>query len=162
MWYYTGKMTFHKHLSVMINVHPGPHLIRLFLIWLLHIHLRWIIDANSQLFVATCSSIRVHKERACRLTGIIFLPPFFSPWILSTVFENCPKSCIQNYERSELRLHFKWKKFIKNAKNGPFWRVFDNLKLAVKHCYLFNRTKIGGNAKIEKLQMRHFEWPKVH
>ena len=23
----------------------------------------------------------------------------------------------------------------KNAKNGPFWRVFENLKLAVKQCY---------------------------
>ena len=26
-------------------------------------------------------------------------------------------------------------KFIKNAKNGQFWRVFENLKLAVKQCY---------------------------
>ena len=26
-------------------------------------------------------------------------------------------------------------KFIKNAKNGPIWRVFENLKLAVKQCY---------------------------
>ena len=26
-------------------------------------------------------------------------------------------------------------KLIKNAKNGPFWRVFDNLKLAVKQSY---------------------------
>ena len=26
-------------------------------------------------------------------------------------------------------------KSIKNAKNGPFWRVFENLKLAVKQCY---------------------------
>ena len=26
-------------------------------------------------------------------------------------------------------------KLIKNAKNGPFWRVFENLKLAVKKCY---------------------------
>ena len=24
---------------------------------------------------------------------------------------------------------------IKNVKNGPFWRVFENLKLAVKQCY---------------------------
>ena len=24
---------------------------------------------------------------------------------------------------------------IKNAKNGTFWRVFENLKLAVKQCY---------------------------
>ena len=26
-------------------------------------------------------------------------------------------------------------KLIKNAKNGPFWRVFENLKFAVKQCY---------------------------
>ena len=26
-------------------------------------------------------------------------------------------------------------KLIKNAKNGPFWRVIENLKLAVKQCY---------------------------
>ena len=26
-------------------------------------------------------------------------------------------------------------KLIKNAKNGPFWRVFENRKLAVKQCY---------------------------
>ena len=26
-------------------------------------------------------------------------------------------------------------KFIKNANNGPIWRVFENLKLAVKQCY---------------------------
>ena len=26
-------------------------------------------------------------------------------------------------------------KLIKNAKNAQFWRVFENLKLAVKQCY---------------------------
>ena len=26
-------------------------------------------------------------------------------------------------------------KFLKNAKNGLFWRFFENLKLAVKQCY---------------------------
>ena len=30
-------------------------------------------------------------------------------------------------------------KFIKNAKNGSFWRVFENLKLAVKQCYQTGR-----------------------
>ena len=30
---------------------------------------------------------------------------------------------------------FSGQKLIKNAKNGPFWRVFENLKLAVKQCY---------------------------
>ena len=26
-------------------------------------------------------------------------------------------------------------KFIKSAKNGPFWQVFENLKIAIKQCY---------------------------
>ena len=50
-------------------------------------------------------------------------------------FENYRKSRIQNCERSELRLHFEWPKFIKNSKNGSFWRVCENLKLAVKQYY---------------------------
>ena len=28
-----------------------------------------------------------------------------------------------------------WQKLIKNVKNDQFWRVFENLKLAVKQCY---------------------------
>ena len=27
------------------------------------------------------------------------------------------------------------RKLIKNAKKGPFWRVLENLRVAVKHCY---------------------------
>ena len=42
-------------------------------------------------------------------------------------------------------------KLIKNAKNGPFWRVIENLKLAGKQCYqtcqFFYRTKIGGKCQ---------------
>ena len=30
---------------------------------------------------------------------------------------------------------FSGQKLIKNAKNGPFWRVIENLKLRVKQCY---------------------------
>ena len=51
----------------------------------------------------------------------------------STVFESHKKSRIQHCERSELRLHFELTK--ENAKIGPFWRIFENLKLAVKQCY---------------------------
>ena len=51
------------------------------------------------------------------------------------VFETHRKSLIQHCERSELRLHFSGQKLIKNAKNCQFWRVFENLKLAVKQCY---------------------------
>ena len=38
-------------------------------------------------------------------------------------------------------------KLIQNAKNGPIWRVFENLKLSVKQCY-----QIGQFAKIEKFK----------
>ena len=48
-----------------------------------------------------------------------------------TVFENHRKGLIQHCDQSELRLQ----KFIENAKNGPFWRLFENQKLAVKQCY---------------------------
>ena len=54
---------------------------------------------------------------------------------ICTVFENHRKSLIQHCERSKLRLHFSGQKLIKNAKNCQFWRVFENLKLAVKQCY---------------------------
>ena len=43
-------------------------------------------------------------------------------------------------------------KLIENAKNGPFWRVFENLKLAVKQC-----LKTGGKCQLLKIQMGHFE-----
>ena len=44
--------------------------------------------------------------------------------------------------------------FIKNAKNGPFWRVFENLKLAVKQCYqsVLIGQKLVENAKIQKFK----------
>ena len=54
-------------------------------------------------------------------------------WVHS---ENLPKSRIQYCERSELGLHFEWTKVhFKNAKNGQFWRVLENLNFAVKQCY---------------------------
>ena len=47
-------------------------------------------------------------------------------------------------------------KLIKNAKNGPFWRVFENLKFAVKQCYQTGQFLIGQklveNAKIQKFK----------
>ena len=42
------------------------------------------------------------------------------------------------------------KKYIKNAKNGPFWRVFESLKLAVKQCYQ-DRTVLIGQKLVEML-----------
>ena len=53
-----------------------------------------------------------------------------------TVFENHRKSRIQHCERSDVLLHsLNGQKFIKNAKNGTFWRVFEKLKFAVKQGY---------------------------
>ena len=47
-------------------------------------------------------------------------------------------------------------KFIKNAKNGPSWRLFVNLKLAVKQFYQTGKFLIGQklveNAKIQKFK----------
>ena len=44
-------------------------------------------------------------------------------------------------------------KVTKNAKNGPFWRLFENLKLSAERCY---QTEIGGKCQNGKIQMRHF------
>ena len=44
--------------------------------------------------------------------------------------------CLKITKKSLIqRLHLSGEKFIKNAKNGPIWRVFENLKLAVKQSY---------------------------
>ena len=51
---------------------------------------------------------------------------------------------------------FSGQKYIKNAKNGPFWRVFENLKLVVNQCYQTGQFVIGQklveNAKIQKFK----------
>ena len=38
-------------------------------------------------------------------------------------------------ETSYVYIFLSGPKLIKKAKNGPFWRAFENLKLAVKQCY---------------------------
>ena len=48
-------------------------------------------------------------------------------------------------------------KLVRNAKNCPFWRVFKNLKLAVKQCYQTNQWKNWWKMPKLKNQMRHFE-----
>ena len=86
------------------------------------------------------------------------------------------KQCVSQQARNRLKVIFRslemfaseasyiyiliGQKWIKKAKNGPFWRVFENLKLAVKQCYRqvnFNRTKIGEKCQTSKIEMRHFE-----
>ena len=36
-------------------------------------------------------------------------------------------------------------KFIKDTKNGPFWLVFENLKIAVKQCYQISHFLLDKN-----------------
>ena len=108
-------------------------------------------------------------------TWHLLVPPQFSVTQLHNVFLDLKKGSNQSTARclkiTEV-VSFKiaseasyiyiliGQKWIKKAKNGPFWRVFENLKLAVKQCYRqvnFNRRKIGGKCQSWKTQMRHFE-----
>ena len=70
----------------------------------------------------------------------------------ATEVENRSKSRIQRCERSELRSHLSGQKFIKNAKNGPLWRVFENSVTRQ-----VNLTKLVENAKIENTNATIFK-----
>ena len=79
--------------------------------------------------------------------------------LIYTVFEIHPKSRIQYCERSELRLHFKYQKFIESAKNGQFGNFLKNwsyLKTVLPDRPISKVQKLVKRAKIEKLTMRHF------
>ena len=54
---------------------------------------------------------------------------------VGTVVENHKKVSFNIASEASYICIMSGKKFIKNAKNGPFWRVFENLKLAVQQCY---------------------------
>ena len=76
----------------------------------------------------------------------------------------------KSQKKSHSILRAKWarftfwvdKSFLKMSKKGQFWRVFENLKLAVKNSVTrqvsFNRTTIGGKGQNSKIQMWHFGW----
>ena len=54
----------------------------------------------------------------------------------STVFENHRKVLFNIASEASYIYKMSGQKFInKQAKNGQFWRVFENLKLTVKQCY---------------------------
>ena len=53
----------------------------------------------------------------------------------NTVFENHRKNLILIASEASYVYNLSGQKLIKNAKNGPFWRAFENLKLAVIQCY---------------------------
>ena len=69
---------------------------------------------------------KIYGLRETHYSGIVKM--------VDTVFENHRKSLIQHCEQSYVYI-LSGQKLIKNAKNGSFWRVFENLKLAVKQCY---------------------------
>ena len=58
--------------------------------------------------------------------------------------------------------NFRGQKLIKNAKNGPFWRVFGYIKLVVKTVLpdksILIWQKLMENVKMSKIQKRHFGW----
>ena len=53
-------------------------------------------------------------------------------FITCTVFENHRKVSFNIASEASYVYILRGQKLIKNAKNGPFWRDFENLKLAVK------------------------------
>ena len=55
--------------------------------------------------------------------------------LLNTVFENHRKVSFNIASEASYVYILSGQKLIKNAKNGPIWRVFENLKLAVKQSY---------------------------
>ena len=68
----------------------------------------------------------------------------FNAWGKIRIFERNPDPlCLKIREKVSFNIAseasyvyiLNGQKLIKNAKNGPFWRVFENLKLAVKQCY---------------------------
>ena len=45
---------------------------------------------------------------------------------------------------------------IKNAKNGPIWRVFENLKLAIEQCYQTGHFLLGQKL-VENTKIKEFK-----
>ena len=68
-----------------------------------------------------------------------------------TVFENIEKVSFNIASEASYVYILSGQKLIKNAKNGPFWQVFETLKLAVKYCYQ-KFQKLVENAKIQKFK----------
>ena len=96
-----------------------------------------------------CNNVKHQKE----ITRFFFL---FKVWIFwqksfgascnlygSKISIDCITQCLKILEKVSFNIAseasyvyiLSGQKFIKNAENGPFWRLFDNLKLVVKQCY---------------------------
>ena len=66
------------------------------------------------------------------------------------VFENLKKVSFNIASEASYFYILSGQKLIKNTKNGPFWRVFENLKLTVKMCY-----------QTIDIQKSHKKWRKI-
>ena len=72
------------------------------------------------------------------------------------MFENRQKVAFNIASETSYVYILSGQKFIKNAKNGQFWQVFENLSLwsnSVTRQVTINKTQIGGKCQIEK-----FKW----
>ena len=75
-----------------------------------------------------------------------------------TVFENPRKVSFDIASEASYVYILSGQKLIKNAKNGPFWRVFKKPE-ACGQTVLPDRSVLIGQTLVEnaKIQMRHFE-----
>ena len=82
--------------------------------------------------VERTSKVQFHlflQTAVLHATDHLLIPGIF------TVVENHRKSLINIASEASYVYILSGQKLIKNAKNGPFWRLFEKLKLAVKQCY---------------------------
>ena len=68
-----------------------------------------------------------------------------------------PKSRIQYCELRSYVYILSGQKFNKNAKNGPFWLVFKNLKLAIIYTVLPDRSLLIGQKLVKNAKIENFK-----
>ena len=86
--------------------------------------------------------LRFLRGQKCQ---IFLLPTWFLtfPYVFTIIHLITPSRCLKITEKVSFNIVseasyvyiLSGQKLIKNAKNGPFWRVFENVKLAVKQSY---------------------------
>ena len=89
--------------------------------------------SSSNLPWNTVTKITIQHSKNSRILSTRLVFCFVEVWYISpncTVFENHRKSRILIASEARYVYNLSGQKFIKNAKNGPFW-----LKLVVKQCY---------------------------
>ena len=70
------------------------------------------------------------------------------------MFENHKKVSFNIASKASYFYNLSGQKLIKNAKNGPFWRLFEILKLAV----LPDRSILIGQNLVENAKMKNLKW----